>query len=43
MDTVVKHRVAFENNVLLIKPTHDASDKEIHLRNDMGFASKNLL
>jgi hypothetical protein len=43
LDTVVKHKIAFENNVMLIKPTHDASDKEIHLRNDMGFASKNLL
>ena len=31
-----------EPRVLLIKPTVDASDKELHRRNDMLNAEKNL-
>lgn len=36
------HKVYMEPRVLLIKPTVDASDKELHRRNDMLNAEKNL-
>ena len=36
------HKVHFEQRVLLIKPTVDASNKELHSRNNMLNAEKNL-
>ena len=32
----------YDQNAILIKPTVDASDKELHRRNDYRHASKNL-
>ena len=43
VESNIHKKVLFENNVMLIKPVIDASDKELHLRNDMAYASKNLL
>ena len=41
-DQKYQHKVLFDQRVILIKPTVDASDKELHKRNDMLNAEKNL-
>ena len=42
-DTKIMNKIVFDENVILIKPTADASDKEIHARNQFGHTSKHLL
>ncbi len=37
------NKVVYDDNVVLIKPIVDASDKEIHMRNRFGHTSQNLL
>ena len=42
-ETKTMNKVVLSENVVLIKPQIDASDKEIHMRNQFGHTSKNLL
>lgn len=42
-ETQQKNKIMFDQNAILIKPQVDASDKEIHMRNQFGHTSKNLL
>ena len=39
----IKQKRIFDDNVVLIKPTVDASDKEIYARNGYRTAAKNLV
>ena len=38
----IQHRVLVDSRVVLIKPQVDASDKELHWRNNMLNAEKNM-
>ena len=42
-DEGIKQTRLFDENVILIKPNIDASDKEIYARNGYRTASKNLV
>ena len=41
-DKKLAHKVFFDQRVIIIKPQIDASDKEIHFRNNMLNAEKKL-
>ena len=36
------HKTVAESGAVLIKPTVDASDKELHFRNQFNYQAKNL-